>query len=41
MYRTEILSFAENFQCSVEEFHLCDCKESEAIKPILQNIINI
>ena len=41
MYRTEILSFAENSQGPVEEFHFCDCKESEAIKPILENITNI
>lgn len=40
-YRAEILSFAENSLGPVEEFHLCDCKENEAIKPILGNVINI
>ena len=39
--RTEILAFAENSQGPVEEFHSSDCKENEAIKPILENITNI
>ena len=34
-FTTEILSLAENSQGPVEEFHSSDCKETEAIKPIL------